>query len=99
MNTVAINLWRDRKELVTLSNEVREKRDKAEEAYYALLDKYDAMSDEEYAAIADEAEREIEKSGDVYHHLEDHLGSIKEAIRLMEALESEMEFLEEEGVV
>lgn len=99
MITTATNLWRDRRELYTLSDKLREEYDKADEADRAAWKWYEALTEEEYTAIAREADFKVEESSKTCRRLREYLESVETAIKLMDKLEDEIQYLENEKVI
>ena len=99
MITTATNLWRDRRELYTLSDKLREEYDKADEADRAAVAWYEALSEEEYAAIASEADSKVEESSKACRRLRECLESVETAIKLLGKLKDEIQYLENEKVI
>lgn len=99
MITTATNLWRDRRELYTLSDKLREEYNKADEADRAAWEWYEALTEEEYTAIAREADFKVEESSKACRRLREYLKGVETAIKLMERLESEIQYLENEKAI
>lgn len=99
MTINSTNLYFDRKKLYTLSDKLREEYDKADEADRAAWKWYEALTEEEYTAIAREADFKVEESSKACRRLREYLESVETAIKLMEKLESEIQYLENEKVI
>jgi hypothetical protein len=99
MITTATDLWRDRRELYKLSDKLREEYNKADEADRAAWEWYEALTEEEYIAIAREADFKVEESSKTCRRLREYLESVEATIKLMEKLESEIQYLENEKVI
>jgi hypothetical protein len=99
MITTATNLWRDRRELYKLSDKLREEYNKADEADRAAWEWYEALTEEEYIAIAREADFKVEESSKTCRRLREYMESVEATIKLMEKLESEIQYLENEKVI
>ena len=99
MITTANNLWRDRRELYTLSDKLREEYDKADETDRAAWKWYEALTKEEYTAIASEADLKVEESSKACRRLRECLESVETAIKLLGKLEDEIQYLENEKVI
>lgn len=99
MVTTAIDLWRDRRELYKLSDKLREEYDKADEVDRAAWKWYEALTEEEYTTIAREADFKVEESSKTCRRLREYLKGVEAAIKLMEKLEDEIRYLEQEKVI
>lgn len=80
--------------LKTISNRF----DTAEDAYYKAIDKYEALSDEEYTAHAAEYDAELDRLEERRNDLREAVDALNENIKLLTTLESNMKFLEGLGL-
>ena len=99
MITTATNLWRDRRELYKLSDKLREEYEAADKADRAAWEWYEALTEEEYIAIAHEADFKVEESSKTCRRLREYLEGVEATIKLMEKLEGEIQYLENEKVI
>lgn len=99
MITTTANLWRDRHELYKLSDKLREEYNKADEADRAAWEWYEALTEEEYATIAREADFKVDESSKTRRRLREYLESVETTIKLIEKLENEIQYLENEKVI
>ena len=89
----------DRKALYEKSKELRAELDAAEGEDLALSEWYFCLSEEEYAANAEEVEEKMTESYMRLKTLRDHLKEVEVVYHLMEKLEMSLLYLETEKVV
>ena len=61
--------------------------------------KLETLTEEEYIAIAREADFKVEESSKTCRRLREYLESVEATIKLMEKLEGEIQYLENEKVI
>lgn len=99
MNINIATLWNDRNALYKLSDVLREELEAAEDADEAAWAWYEALTEEEYTAIASEADSKVEESSKACRRLRECLESVETAIKLLGKLEDEIQYLENEKVI
>lgn len=99
MNMNITTLWEDRNALYKLSDTLREQLEAAEDADEAAWAWYESLSEEAYFAIADEADDKVKNTSEACRRLRERVESVEASIKLIEKLEDEVQFLEQEGVL
>ena len=88
-----------RHNLYTKSEALRAELDEAEDADREAWNWYDSLTEEEYRACADEADRKVDETSVRCRILRTYVDEVEIALRRLESVENSLGYLEAEGLI